>query len=81
MSSEIKYLLPHKNFYKANLYARSNNSDGRLSPEELKNTYKSKGYSVLAITDDEPVNEKALSEEDFLVMSGFAFGAKSENTV
>lgn len=81
MSSEIKYLLPHKNFYKANLHARSSRSDGKLSAEELKEIYKKNGYSVLALTDDEPTNEKALSDKDFLVMSGFAFGAKSESTV
>ena len=81
MSSEIKYLLPYKNFYKANLHARSTRSDGRLSPEELKEIYKKNGYSVLALTDNEPKSEKALCDEDFLVLSGFCFEAKSENTV
>ena len=81
MSSEIKYLLPYKNFYKANLNCRSTLSDGNLTPAQLKEAYKSKGYSVLAITDNEPVNEKALCDEDFLVLSGFSFGAKSENTI
>lgn len=80
MSSEIKYLLPHKNFYKANLNARSNRSDGRLSPEELKEIYKKRGYSILALTDDEPKCEKTLSDEAFLVLSGFSFGATSKDT-
>ena len=80
MSSEIKQLLPYKNFYKANLHARSNRSDGSLSPEEMKEIYKKNGYSVLALTDDDPKCEKALSDEDFLVLSGFTFGATSKNT-
>ena len=81
MKNEIKYLLPYKNFYKANLYSRSTLSDGKLSPEQLKEEYKSRGYSVLAITDNAPINEKALSDKDFLVLSGFCFEAKSEDTV
>ena len=81
MNYEIRHLLPHKNFYKANLNSRSTLSDGTLTPEQLKAVYKEKGYSVLAITDNEPVNEKALTDEDFLVLSGFCFGARSENTI
>ena len=81
MNSEIKYLLPYKNFYKANLHCRSTLSDGMLTPAQLKENYKNKGYSVLAITDNEPVSEKALCDEDFLVLSGFRFGAKSKDTV
>ena len=36
MNSEIKYLLPYKNFYKANLHTRSTLSDGALTPTQLK---------------------------------------------
>ena len=81
MNSEIKYLLPYKNFYKANLHCRSTLSDGALTPERLKEIYKDKGYSVLAMTDSEPISHKALCDEDFLVLSGFRFGAVSKNTV
>ena len=49
-----KYLLPEKgNFYKANLHCHSTWSDGKHTPSELKELYKSRGYSVLAITDHE----------------------------
>lgn len=81
MNSEIRYLLPYNNFYKANLSSRSSLSDGRFTPEQLKEIYKSRGYSVLAITDDRPVCEKSLSDEDFLVLSGFTFGAESTDTI
>ena len=81
MNSETKYLLPYKNFYKANLHSRSTLSDGKLPPERLKDIYKNEGYSVLALTDNSPVSEKKLSDEEFLVLSGFRFGASSNNTV
>ena len=81
MNSEIKYLLPYKNFYKANLHTRSTLSDGALTPTQLKEAYKSKGYSVLAMTDNEPTSQKALCDDDFLVLSGFRFSASSKNTV
>lgn len=67
------YLLPENgNFYKANLHSHSNWSDGRLSPEEMKDAYKAKGYSVLAITDHEGIFEhNDLNEEDFLLIPGY----------
>ena len=47
-----KYLLPQGgNYYKANLHCHSTVSDGHLSPLELKNLYKSMGYSIIAYTD------------------------------
>ena len=39
------------NFYKGNMHCHSTLSDGALSPEELKDAYKNKGYSFIAITD------------------------------
>lgn len=44
-----KYLFSkEKNAYKANLHCHSTCSDGILTPRELKDAYKSRGYSVLA---------------------------------
>ena len=80
MSSDIKYLLPYKNFYKANLHCYSALSDGRLTPEELKEIYKKNGYSILAITDKKAVSEKVLCDDDFLTLSAFSFGAVSKDT-
>lgn len=39
-----------KNYYKANLHCHSTNSDGKLSPEEVKALYKANGYSIVAYT-------------------------------
>lgn len=68
-----KYLLPKEgNFYKANLHCHSTISDGTLTIEELKQLYKSQGYSVLAYTDhDVFLPHHELSDEDFLALAGF----------
>ena len=68
-----KYLLPEAGqFYKANLHAHSTISDGRLTPEQLKDAYKQHGYSVLCITDhDLMVPHHDLSDPDFLMLTGF----------
>lgn len=57
-------------FYKANLHTHSTQSDGKLSPEELKTEYKKRGYSVLAITDHEHLLDNShLNDEDFLTIT------------
>ncbi len=68
-----KYLLPEKgNFYKANLHCHSTVSDGSMSPQELKNAYKSRGYSVLAYTDhDVLIPHPELADEDFLPLNSY----------
>lgn len=68
-----KYLLPESgNFYKANLHCHSNISDGKKSPEELKEMYKSHGYSVLAITDHNLlVPHPELNDSEFLTLNGY----------
>ncbi len=59
-----------KNFYKANMHCHSSLSDGRLTPEQLKDLYKSKGYSILAITDHEHLNNNSyLDDSDFLTIT------------
>lgn len=46
------YLLPENgNFYKANMHCHSTFSDGAFTPAQLKELYKSKGYSIIAYTD------------------------------
>ena len=58
--------------YKANLHCHSTLSDGRLTPEELKEAYKKHGYSVLAITDHErPHDHSGLNEDGFLLLTGY----------
>lgn len=68
-----KYLLPKDfPFYKANLHCHSTASDGQFTPQELKEAYKAKGYSVLAYTDHEVmVPHPELNDDDFLALNGY----------
>ena len=67
------YLIsPHKKQYKANLHSHSTISDGKKTPQELKEMYKSRGYSILAITDHEaPKNHSYLNDSEFLTITGY----------
>ena len=68
-----KYLLPqYGNFYKANLHCHTNISDGRKTPEEIKQIYKDLGYSVVAYTDhDVFIRHDELTDDSFLALGGF----------
>ena len=67
-----KYLLPEKgSFYKANLHAHTNMSDGRDTPEDVKEIFKNKGYSIVAYTDhDVFVDRSHLCDDTFLALNG-----------
>lgn len=69
----MKHLISQEgSFYKANLHAHSTYSDGVLTPEEMKASYKEHGYSILAITDHEYlVDHSAMTEPDFLMINGY----------
>ena len=68
-----KYLLPEGgNFYKANLHCHTNVSDGRWTPEKVKEEYVKKGYSVVAYTDHNVmVPHGDLTDDGFLALTGF----------
>ena len=65
-----RYLLPEGGqFFKANLHCHSTVSDGRLSPEELKELYMQHGYSIVAFTDHEVmIPHPELSGDGFLAL-------------
>lgn len=67
------YLIsPHKKQYKANLHCHSVISDGKKTPQELKEMYKNHGYTILAITDHEtPCCHSDLNDESFLTITGY----------
>ena len=68
-----KYLLPNdKNRYKANLHCHSTFSDGKLTPAEIKEMYKSMGYSIVAFTDHCMLipHHAELSDESFVALNG-----------
>lgn len=68
----IKHLLPQvPKYFKANFHTHSTVSDGKLTPEEVRDAYKEKGYSILAITDHSvTVAHQELCQEDFLLLTG-----------
>ena len=68
-----KYLLPKDGkFYKANLHCHTTMSDGEKTPEEIKEMYKDKGYSVVAFTDhDIFIPHPELCDDEFIALNGF----------
>ncbi len=73
-----KYLLPKVGqFYKANLHCHTTVSDGRWTPEQVKEEYKKHGYSIVAYTDHEVmVAHPELTDDEFIAMNGYELEAK-----
>lgn len=71
--SDIKHLLPQrKTYFKTNLHTHSTCSDGQLTPAELKEAYKSRGYQILALTDHEVcIPHPNLNDPDFLTLTSY----------
>lgn len=66
-----------KQFYKGNMHCHSTLSDGTYTPEQLKAMYKERGYSFLAITDHEHLNNNGyLDDESFITITGAEFAIK-----
>lgn len=75
------YLDNEKKFYKANLHCHSTNSDGRATPEQLKEEYMKQGYSVIAYTDHEHIISNAhLIDENFVAITGFEMNIGEKTT-
>ena len=74
------YLISNEGrFYKANLHSHSTVSDGKKTPEELKEIYKSAGYSVLAYSDhNRLIDHSELNDEDFLTFTSMEFDVLSD---
>ena len=66
-----KYLLPKNvNWYRANLHCHTTVSDGAFTPEQVKEAYKAKGYSIVAYTDHEILLDHSdLNDESFLALT------------
>ena len=58
-------------FYKANMHCHTVHSDGKMTPEQVKQWYKSHGYSAVAFTDHSHfANYPELNDADFLAIAG-----------
>ncbi len=76
----MKYLLPPVKFYKASLHTHSTVSDGKLTPQELKEAYKARGYSILSLTDHHIIAaHPELNDPDFLTLTGIELGVETED--
>lgn len=76
-----RYLLPEVgNDYKANLHCHSTLSDGKLTPEEIKDAYMAHGYSIVAYTDHDALFDHSdLAEPGFLPLSGYELAVGDKN--
>jgi len=76
-----KYLIKKTGkFYKANLHCHTTVSDGSKTPEEIKELYKSLGYSIVAYTDhDVFIPHNDLTDETFLALNGYEVEINDEN--
>ncbi len=73
------YLDSEKSFFKANLHTHSTNSDGRATPEKIKEEYMARGYSVVAFTDHEHITSNYhLSDDKFIAITGAELAISGE---
>jgi hypothetical protein len=67
-------------FYKINLNCRTNISDGQFMPEEIKELYKSQGYSAVAFSDkDCLISHDELSDKDFIALKAVELTVEEES--
>ena len=69
----MKHLIDEKKHqYKANLHCHTTLSDGKWTPERVKEEYKKRGYAVVAITDHERlVSHNELSDGEILFLTAY----------
>ena len=77
-----KNLFPESGkFYKANLHTHTVLSDGRKTAEEVKELYRSLGYSIVAYTDhDVMIPHNDLRDESFLPLVGVEYEINQYNS-
>jgi len=70
-------LTSEKNFYKGNMHCHSTLSDGKQTPEEIKELFKANGYSFVAFTEHEYLFENSyLDDDEFIALTGVEYGIK-----
>ena len=70
----MKYILisKEKNQYVANLHCHTTLSDGRKTPEEIRDAYKEQGYSIVAFSDhDNYFDHSDFCTDDFVAINSF----------
>ncbi len=77
----MKYLLPNiSRYFKANLHTHSTVSDGKLTPQAVKDAYKALGYQILCLTDHNIIADHShMNEPDLLMLTGMELTYNHEN--
>ena len=66
-------------FYKTNLHCHTDISDGKFSPEKIKELYKEKGYSAVCYTDHEVlIGHEDLCDSEFVALHGYEIAVKQD---
>ncbi len=70
-----QYLLPDgARPYKVNLHSHSVYSDGNMTPQQIKETFKALGYSAVAFTEHELLFDfTELNDEDFVAITSYEY--------
>lgn len=79
-----RFFKKNAKFYKLNLNCHTNLSDGQYTPEEIKELYKSQGYSAVAFSDsDALIPHDDLTDESFVALNAVEIKVQEEgkNTV
>ena len=77
----MKYeLIPERGeFYKVNFHCHTNLSDGKMTPAEVKEWYKSHGYSAVCYTDHEVLlGHEDLCDDEFIALHGYEVCIKQD---
>lgn len=66
-------------WYKANLHCHTTISDGHQTPEEVKEYFKSRGYSAVCYTDHEVlIGHEDLCDDEFVALHGYEVAVKKD---
>ncbi len=73
-------LIPEEGkFYKVNMHCHTNISDGKQTPEEVKEFFKSNGYSAVVYTDHEVlIGHEDLTDDEFVALHGYEIAIKKD---
>lgn len=64
-------------FFKANMHCHTTNSDGKMTPEQIKAHYMANGYQIVAFTDHEHIIDNShLNADGFLALTGCEIAIK-----
>ena len=79
----MKELIPEGGqFYKVNMHSHTDISDGRQTPQQIKETFKALGYSAVCFTDHEVlIGHQDLADEDFIPLHGYEVCIKRDQSI